>query len=466
VGETLDNTLTTFGDAGTSQDRSPSPFLFLAIEYDRPMEPAARYALANVDKVVVGRGAERRFRISQVEGLRVLSLEFPDRRMSSRHARIERAMGQWLLVDMESKNGVSINGERTQRAHLADGDYIELGHTLFSFRSALPSVAAESPVLEASAIEGDTPGLATLLPSLEHAFAALRQVAQTEIPVLIRGETGTGKELVARAIHTLSDRAGKLVAANCGGMPDGVFESQMFGHRKGAFSGAVESRTGVIRGADGGTLLLDEIGDLLARPQAALLRALQEGEVVPVGESDPIPVDVRVIAATHQNLEQRVETGEFRADLLGRLNGFEVTLPALRDRREDLGLLIGVLLRRAGEGGATIEIQRDAVAAMYSYSWPLNVRELQKCLASAVVLATNGTIGLEHLPDAVRNAKDAPREAELGERAPANSERERITEALRQCGGNQGRAAKLLGISRRTLSRWLDVHDIPRPKKT
>jgi transcriptional regulator with GAF, ATPase, and Fis domain len=264
----------------------------------------------------------------------------------------------------------------------------------------------------------------------------------------------------ARAVHAASGRPGRFVAVNCGALPEALVESELFGSKKGAFSGATEERAGLVRAADRGTLFLDEIGDLPLEAQPALLRVLQEREVTPVGGAQPVKVDLRVVAATHQDLPARVEEGRFRADLYARLAGFEIVLPALRDRREDVGLLVPVLLRRAaGADAARLSLSGEAGRALVRYAWPANVRELEQCLAAAVALAEGGRIDLAHLPSAVQAAaRPGPAPGEEAEEPLSEEDaraRDELTAVLRRHGGNLTAAARELGKDRKQIHRWI-----------
>jgi DNA-binding NtrC family response regulator len=269
---------------------------------------------------------------------------------------------------------------------------------------------------------------------------------------MIRGETGTGKEILARAVHGLSRRPGEFVAINCGGLTDTLIESELFGHKKGAFSGATDDTLGLVRAAHGGTLLLDEIGDLPPASQSAFLRVLQEREVIAVGSTRPVPVDLRVVSATHRDLEDLVARGRFRADLLARVSGFRLDLPPLRERREDLGLLVAHLLERiTGEedaGGATFT--EAAARALFRHDWPHNVRELEKVLAAAVVLAAGQPIDVAHLGPAVAEAPAAPAPGEEDEQLRA-----RLVELLTQHEGNISAVARAMGKARMQIHRWM-----------
>jgi DNA-binding NtrC family response regulator len=278
---------------------------------------------------------------------------------------------------------------------------------------------------------------------------------------ILRGETGTGKEVLARAVHELSGRPGALIAVNCGALPPTLLESELFGYRKGAFSSAVEDRPGLVRAADRGTLFLDEIGDLPLSSQAALLRVLQEREVMPLGGTRAVKVDLRVVCATHRDLEDQVARAQFRADLYARLSGHTFAIPALRERREDLGLLTAALLRRIAPD-QDVRLEPEAVRAICRHSWPLNVRELEKCLASAVVLARGAAIGLEHLPAAIGAGVAITGEPGDGAAIDAAKlrrldRREQLAAALQAHRGNISAVARALGKARSQVQRWL--HD-------
>src|SRR5678815_5102621 len=302
----------------------------------------------------------------------------------------------WVAADLGSKNGILVNGDPARVTTLTDGDVIEAGGTLLMFREDGDPHDADSD--RDLAAETTTPiPFRTVSRELEHRIDQLTKIARASVAVLIRGETGTGKELIARAIHDASGRRGAFVPINCGALPRNLIESELFGHRRGAFSGASEERDGLVRRANGGTLFLDEIAELPEESQVALLRVLQEGEVRPVGASDTIKVDVRVVAATHQDLQARISDGRFRQDLYARLSGFEVSLPPLRDRREDLGSLISTILPRIATHPHRITLHRSAARLLLRYGWPLNIRELEQALRAAVALAEDGEIRAEHL---------------------------------------------------------------------
>jgi transcriptional regulator of acetoin/glycerol metabolism len=438
--------------SGERDVSAPRPQLFALLDCDRPLRAPSRHLLDDIDEVTFGRGDVEARRDRET---RRLLLRRPDGRMSVDHARLVRVHGRWLLEDLGSKNGCVVNGNLTRRSLIADGDLFELGRTFFLFREA--PVAPDAPAdASADQLPVPVPQLATFVAGLEASYAALARVAPTQVSVLVLGETGTGKEVVAQALHQLSGRPGPFVPVNCGALPETLLEAELFGHRKGAFSGAVSDRPGLVRSADGGTLFLDEIGDLPAESQVAFLRVLQEQEVVPVGESRPVHVDLRICAATHRNLDHLVEAGEFRRDLAGRLMGLVIDLPPLRNRREDLGILIGSLLRRMG--GPEVSMSPAAVRALFRHDWPINVRELDKCLTTAVALAGGRTIDKEHLHPSVRGGAAAPGAPAAAAEAAAPSADDRLRARLEELlvihEGNVAAVARAMGKGRMQIHRW------------
>ena len=294
---------------------------------------------------------------------------------------------------------------------------------------------------------------------IQRVVRLVKQVAPTDVTVLIEGETGTGKELVARAIHGESSRRkGPFVAVNCAGLSEELAASQLFGHRRGAFTGAVADATGMFEAARAGTLFLDEIGDLPLRVQTTLLRVLEERTVMRIGETQPRPVDVRIVAAANRELATEVAAGRFRADLLYRIRVGRVHLPPLRERRVDLPLLVRHVLseQRAITGRRVEAVSDEAMQAMLAYEWPGNVRELKNTLGYAVIHCAGAAIELEDLPPEV--LERAPPVAAAGD-LPAD-ERERIVAALARAGGERKAAAALLGVSRATLYRRMAQHGI------
>jgi serine/threonine-protein kinase PknK len=319
-------------------------------------------------------------------------------------------------------------------------------------------------------------GLVGTSPAMRRIYQVIQRIKDTDVPVLICGESGTGKEVVARAIHQGSVRSQrKMVAVNCGALPQSILESELFGHLKGAFTGADRDRKGLFREADGGVLFLDEIGETPLRMQASLLRVLQEGRVLPVGGSEEEPINVRVIFATNRNLDEAVAQGLFREDLLYRIRVVEVTLPPLRERREDIPLLVDHFLDRfaARFGEAKKAISRDALQRFATHPLPGNVRQLENVLLNAWVLSEGETIEAEDVdlpgtagtrPPAADPVRSAPPRVEPAKRATLSEhqrqERTRMAEALEESGWNRVRAAQILGMPRRTFYRRLKEYGL------
>ncbi|MEX0939244.1 MAG: sigma-54 dependent transcriptional regulator [Pirellulales bacterium] len=292
-------------------------------------------------------------------------------------------------------------------------------------------------------------------PAMHKVRELIAKVAPTESTVLILGETGTGKELVARALHDQSLRVDQpFVAVNCGALPENLIESELFGHRRGAFTGADEHRVGLFEVASGGTIFLDEIGELPKSMQANLLRVLESGEVRRVGENKPFTVDVRVVCATHRQLDEMVEEEEFREDLMYRINTFEIFIPPLRERPDDIPQLAQHLLMRFRRGVRPDDaaIAEETIAALREHSWPGNVRELANVIEHATILCDSGPITCEHLPRRLtaRRAKPPGLKA-MGPISLREIEMQAIHEALERHDGNKPKAAEQLGVSLKTL---------------
>jgi DNA-binding NtrC family response regulator len=328
------------------------------------------------------------------------------------------------------------------------------------------------------------PALVGHSPAIIEVMKTLARVAPSQATVLVFGETGTGKELVARTLHRFSARSDqRFVAVNCSALAEGLLESELFGHVRGAFTGAATARPGLFREADHGTLFLDEIGDISPALQARLLRALQEHEIVPVGSETAVRVDVRVLAATHRDLPDLVRQGRFREDLYYRLNVVTLTLPPLRARRQDIPLLIDHFLREltSRHGRGPVAVDPEAQRRLLAYEWPGNIRELQNVLERAMLLAEQDVIGPEHLTPMVRGAAGAapdsslaPAGADPDAGAPAEPreaerlqsleeiERRHVLHVLTVMRGNRDETSRILGISRRTLSRMIQRWNLPR----
>ncbi|OPY10165.1 MAG: Nitrogen fixation protein VnfA [Syntrophaceae bacterium PtaB.Bin038] len=304
---------------------------------------------------------------------------------------------------------------------------------------------------------------------MQDVLSLISQVADSSTTVLINGETGTGKELVARAIHANSPRRdGPFIQVNCAAMPDTLVESELFGHEKGAFTGAIQRRRGLFEEAHGGTIFLDEIGELSQAAQAKVLRVLQEKQLQPVGSSRTVTVNVRVIAATNRNLEQDVAEGRFRADLFYRLNVFPIYMPALRERGSDIILLTDhFILKYAKMLGKRVKrISTPALDMLLAYHWPGNVRELENCIERAVILATGDSIESTHLPPSLQmKSKEAAKKERGKLETLVNAyERSLIIDALKDARGNQTRAAKLLATTKRIIQYKIAKYEID-PKR-
>ena len=314
-------------------------------------------------------------------------------------------------------------------------------------------------------------------PAMRRTYDLLTQVAQTDLPVLLLGETGSGKEGAAQWLHARSGRpAHRFVTINCAALSESVIESELFGHERGAFTGALAAREGLFEAAHGGTLLLDEVGEFSARAQAKLLRVLETGEVVRVGSHQPRKVDVRVVAATHRDLPTLVQQGTFREDLYFRLSGLTLTIAPLRNRPSEIVPLANLFLRRLARsmGRPVWHLADDAIAALLRHAWPGNVRELRNVVTRAATLCAGTSIDAEQLALGARAPSNAPVPGVTDVSAMSGNsvrrelrafEKERILAALEKTEGNQTRAAVLLGLSRRTLTNKLTAYEIDRPRK-
>jgi DNA-binding NtrC family response regulator len=308
-------------------------------------------------------------------------------------------------------------------------------------------------------------------PLMRAVYDQLARASHGPISVLILGETGVGKELLAEAVHQHSGRTGRFVALNCAALNEHLLESELFGHEKGAFTGAVSAKEGLLETADGGTLFLDEVGELPHATQVKLLRVLEERKVLRVGGRTARSLDIRLVAATHRDLEAAIEHGEFRADLYYRLNGIALNVPPLRDRTADIEALAKHFVARAARESRRENVPQLSQAVMQvllAYHWPGNIRELRNVIERAVLLCDGDELTLAHLPPKLAQplAAGPEREDELAQlsRRMEEVERQRIIAALTRCGGNQTQAAELLGISRRTLVTRLSQYNLPRPR--
>jgi len=353
-------------------------------------------------------------------------------------------------------------------------DYIEKPFRVEKMRLLLQRMAEKVHLVteneflrERVTTEQSLDGIIGTSANIQDVLRMISRLKDTRTPVLISGESGTGKELVARAIHFRGSMAQTpFIAVDCGSLVPTLMESELFGYEKGAFTGATKSKAGLFQAANGGTIFLDEIGELPLEMQAKLLRVLQEKEVRPVGSNEKVNVDVRVIAATNRDLEAAYRAGTFRKDLYFRLNVVTVHLPALRDRRSDIPVLVHHFLDRYAKG-SQIQVTPQAMKSLLQYDWPGNVRELENCVARAVTLGDQVTIDVKDLPPAIRSEQpesgQAPTQdsASLSTTALAEMERMTILRVFEQARGDKALAGKMLGISRATLYRKLKRYNIP-----
>jgi len=400
------------------RDASLRPEIGVVVVYSRGQVAPTAHAVPAAASI----GREADIRIEDVGASRV-------------HARFENRGDALWVVDQGSRNGTFVDGHTVPaEGRLAPpGSVVRVGRTLALVLADVTPFFRAPPSRDAGLVGG---------PSLDDARHAILTIAPTPSPVLVVGETGTGKELVAAAIHRESGRSGKLVALNCAAVPKELVDAELFGHTRGAFSGATAARGGLFRAADGGTLFLDEVGEMNPAVQAKLLRTLETKEVRSVGEDRPSLVDVRVVAATNRELEQLIERGEFRGDLLHRLAGLRIPLPPLRARLEDVAALAELFL-----GGTGISLSVLALEQLCLHVWPGNVRELRNVVAAAVARAQrrgSNEIEPEHLPSlAVPERRSRP---------PAPDDPvAKIRDALARAGGDVASAARELSTSRSSL---------------
>jgi len=411
----MSDTLGAIVSSGRTEPGKPA--LFIGLAGDAPHTPPARIALGEVDRVELGRAEARAIRHATLDGARVATVALADPRMSTHHARLSRVGGRWVLEDLESRNGTTVGPDRIKRRPLDDGDAILVGHTALLYREHA----------EQTDLDGDPPeiatGLATLCAPLARQYRDLATAATSTAAVEIRGETGTEKELVARAVHTLSGRTGKLVATNCAALSVAMLEAELHDAR-------------------GGTLFLDEIAELSALAQAALLRALAGG------------ADVRLISATHRDLDAEVAVDKFHAELRARLLGIAIELPALRRRREDLSMLVSALLDRHVPERA-ITFSSDAVAALYAHDWPLNVRELERSLQGALAASSSDRIEMQHLPASVGATEPLEQPVYREVTPEEKSLKDQLGAALARHEGNIAAVGREMGKDPTQIRRWM-----------
>jgi len=472
-----------------------------AEERDEDPPPAADPAAGGQYELVVFSGDEVRTLALPKEGAVTIgrgegsAVRLDDPSVSRNHAVLH--VGPKLVIqDLGSANGTMVrdragtgaSGETLNVRHLsrreadlAVGDIILLGTASVIVRhkpaAVLPDLASEAP------------GVIVREPAMRAIYDQAARFARGQISILLLGETGVGKEVLARAIHAHSPRAkGPFLGINCAAVTESLIESELFGFEKGAFTGAVQARAGLFEAANGGTVFLDEVGELSAGMQAKLLRVLEERVVTRVGSTKTRPIDVRFVAATNRDIEAESATGGFRKDLFFRLNGISLLIPPLRERPQEIELFARMFLAaacREVERAAPPALSAPALAVLREHQWPGNVRELRNAIDRAVVICLGDAILPEHLPPSLLKAVESRRAAAAQAQAapsaavapvpPAGSgtlqseidafEKGRIIDTLERCGGNQSRAARMLGISRGTLIARLDAFGIARPRK-
>lgn len=412
-------------------------------------------------------------------------IPIPEQAVSREHARIRKMpAGGYRLMDLGSRNGTMVRGRFITELDLEPNMELRIGDAIFKF------VAEGAERYVGHRLDGvrspKVPAVADLVGGAQMAQIALEleRLGPTELSCVVLGETGTGKEVVARALHNLSQRKGALQAINCAAIPASLLESELFGYRRGAFSGADRDKPGLVKLADGGTLFLDEIGDMPLEAQAKLLRVLQSREVFPLGATTPERVDLRVVCATHRNLYEAVRDGRFRGDLFARLNEHTVRLPPLRERKEDIYQLAVHFGARYGH--SALRFTFSFAVALLHYDWPFNVRELESCIKRAVALTRGEIVDTQHLPDAItanmkgygdKTTREPARpsvlpaqgppasaaaaessDADAGRRAPPTEAELRTL--LERHRGNVAAIGRELGKERMQIHRWLKRYGI------
>jgi DNA-binding NtrC family response regulator len=422
--------------------------------------------------VTIGRGSDAEVRITEPS-------------LSRAHLRLQLTEEAVQVIDLGGANGTTLRGVPLPPhvpVQIVANEPIGAGDLTLVIQEigAIARPVAARPARPSGRLASDRPDPVVLEPAMRRLYELAARVARGTIPLLLIGETGTGKEVLAEFVHAASPRAGRpLVRINCAALSDTLVESELFGHEKGAFTGALRERAGLLETASGGTAFLDEIGELPLRTQAKLLRVLEEGTVLRVGASEPTPIDVRFVAATNRDLEVEVEAGRFRRDLYFRLAAATLHLGPLRERCLEIEALAHRFAAQAARrlDRAPPSISEAALVALRAHGWPGNVRELRNVIERAVLLAES-SIDVEHLPDlmarpradhAVATTPVSPAAEAAGATTLAGElariEKTKILDALERCGENQTRAAALLGMPRRTLIKRLREYGIKRPRR-
>lgn len=390
----------------------------------------------------------------------------PVQAVSRVHAEIVYERSGYTLRDMNSTNGTLLDGHQVREARLESGQEIRVGDAILKF---VDHDISEFGRYRLDGSMGSGQRLSAVNPQfvggyqVDRIAAEVSRIGASVLSVMLLGESGTGKEVVARELHRLSKRSGDFCAVNCAAIPGNLLESELFGYKRGAFSGADRDKPGLFRLAHNGTLLLDEIGDMPLAAQAKLLRVLQTREVFPLGSTRAEPVDVRVICATHRDLKRMQSESKFRPDLFARLNEYQLRLPPLRDRKEDIYLLLKSFLSRHGRGD--LEPTFRYMTAMLHYDWPYNVRELEACAKRCIALSTGKTLEVEQLPEPITeemetygtSAPGSPAEESMGRGAPTEAD---LIALLDRHQGNIAAVGRELGKARMQVHRWLKRYEI------
>jgi DNA-binding NtrC family response regulator len=449
-----------------------APGLVLLYAPDRSqLRPAYPFTTT---EIVVGREADAQIQV-------------PDHAVSRAHAQFKQGEDGWILKDLGSRNGTMVDGVFITEVPLEDGSEVRIGDAIFKFVEKDAGMHLRYPIDGFGAGPGRRSNNVPELvggAQIDAVAFEIERIAPTGLSCIVLGETGTGKEVVARALHRLSGRRGQFCAINCAAIPQNLIESELFGYRRGAFSGADRDKPGIVKLADGGTLFLDEIGDMPLEAQAKLLRVLQSREVFPIGGTVAERVDIRVVCATHRDLARYAHEGKFRGDLLARLNEHTTRLPPLRERKEDIFQLTNGFARAFGSPGASISY--SFWLAMFHYDWPYNVRELENAIKRAAALSPEGRFDAAVLPEAIRERmktygqREAPEDVselvethvDKGSRgstgelqlpktqkrgAPTEPE---LREMLTRHRGNIAAVGRELGKERMQVHRWLKKYGI------
>ncbi len=458
-------TLTTLVGRSKADEASTGGYQLLVLE----PSGLAVYPLSESRPMIIGRAED-------------CDVQLRDAMASRRHATLH--VSPLAIEDHASANGTLLGNRAVEpgaAVPVQPGQAISIGSSLIIVRRTEKGEAHRTPADQPKGVSPFDPSRAPIVvhdASMQALYVLVGRIAPSHINVLILGETGVGKELVAETIHRRSPRSeGPVVRINCAALSEALLESELFGHERGAFTGAASAKPGLIEVAHGGTVFLDEVGELPPSLQAKLLRVLEAREVTRVGGLRPRTVDVRFVSATNRDLEGEVARGAFRSDLFFRLNGISLVVPPLRARTSEIVPLAEMFLSRAAEQMSLSPrptLTRQAIDKMIAHGWPGNVRELRNAIERAALLCTDGLIepndlGLGQLVPATTRAPDPGRAtvtpAHVTDGTDPPDERQRILEALEGCHGNQTRAAKILGMARRTLVAKLTTYNIPRPRK-